>query len=196
MKTYMSFLLILFLSLQTALAQENKPEKITMKPALLVIDVQNQFIPMMAKEDQEMAIEYINGAIWVFRQFDLPVIRVYHTSEKWGPAPGTEEFQFPDTIKVTDDDPMITKTYGSAFNKTELNDLLKKEGINTLFMCGLSSVGCVLATYMDASNYDYEAFLIKDAMLGPDADYTNQIEEIFSAIELNTIYYMMKIRRE
>jgi nicotinamidase-related amidase len=196
MKNLFVFILILLLSAQSLLAQETRPEKIVMKPALIVIDVQNQFLPMMSQEDQAKALEMMNWAIWVFRQYDLPVIRVYHTSDKWGPKPGTEEFQFPDTLKVTEDDPMVIKTYGSAFNKTELNDLLKKKEINTLFLCGLSSVGCVLATYFDAANYDYDVFLVKDAMIGPDAEYTNQVEEMFGAMDLENIFFMMKIRGE
>jgi len=148
----------------------------------------------MSQEDRAKALEMMNWAIWVFRQYDLPVIRVYHTSDKWGPKPGTEEFQFPDTLKVTEDDPMVIKTYGSAFNKTELNDLLKKKEINTLFLCGLSSVGCVLATYFDAANYDYDVFLVKDAMIGPDANYTDQVEEMFGAMDLENIYFIMKIK--
>jgi nicotinamidase-related amidase len=194
MKNLFVFILILFLSAQSLFAQETRPEKIVMKPALLVIDVQNQFLPMMSQEDRAKALEMMNWAIWVFRQYDLPVIRVYHTSDKWGPKPGTEEFQFPDTLKVTEDDPMVIKTYGSAFNKTELNDLLKKKEINTLFLCGLSSVGCVLATYFDAANYDYDVFLVKDAMIGPDAEYTNQVEEMFGAMDLENIYFIMKIK--
>jgi len=194
MKNLFVFILILLLSAQSVLAQETRPEKIVMKPALIVIDVQKQFLPMMSQEDQAKALEMMNWAIWVFRQYDLPVIRVYHTSDKWGPKPGTEEFQFPDTLKVTEDDPMVIKTYGSAFNKTELNDLLKKKEINTLFLCGLSSVGCVLATYFDAANYDYDVFLVKDAMIGPDAEYTNQVEEMFGAMDLENIYFMMKIK--
>ena len=196
MKKSIFFYLMMMLAFQTVLAQEGSPEKVVMKPALLVIDVQNQFLPMMSQEDQATALEIMNWSIWVFRQYDLPVIRIYHTSEKWGPKPGTEEFEFPDTLKVLETDPMVIKTYGSAFNKTELNDLLKEKGINTLFLCGLSSVGCVLATYMDAANYDYEVFMIKDAMIGPNADHTNQVEEIFDAVNLNTVYYMMKIRKE
>ena len=181
---------------QAISAQTVKPEKILMKPALLVVDVQNQFLPMMSQEDQASALEMINWAIWVFRQHELPVIRIYHTSEKWGPKPGTPEFEFPDTLKIEKSDPMIIKTYGSAFNKTKLNDLLKEKGINTLYICGLSSVGCVLATYFDAENYDYRTFLIKDALLGPNADYTNQVEVMFDALDLNTINYMFKIRQE
>lgn len=177
-------------------AQDEKPEKTVMKPALLVIDVQKQFLPMMSKEDQDKALMMMNWSIWVFRQYGLPVIRVYHTSDKWGPKPEDPGFQFADTLKVLDADPKIVKTYGSAFNKTDLDKLLKEKGINTLFMCGLSSVGCVLATYTDAANYDYKAFLVKDALLGPDAAHTDQIETILDAVGLEMIDYMLEIRAE
>jgi nicotinamidase-related amidase len=185
-----------FLVLQSLPARSGEPEKILMKPALLVVDVQKQFLPMMSQDDQAKALEMVNWAIWLFRQNDLPVIRIYHTSEAWGPKPGEPGFEFADSVKITDTDPKIIKTYASAFNKTELHPLLKEKGINTLFVCGLSSVGCVLATYMDAANYDYQAFLIKDAMIGPDAQFTNQVETIFDALDLNTIDYMFKIRKE
>ena len=57
-------------------------------------------------------------------------------------------------------------------------------------------MGCVLATYTDAANYDYKAFLIKDALMGPDAVQTDQIETILGAVGLETIDYMFEIRAE
>jgi len=189
-------LIALVLSFQNLSAQSEKPDKIKMNPALLIIDVQNKFLPMMSQEDQSKALEMMNWSMHLFRQYGLPVIRVYHTSDKWGPSPDTPEFEFPDTLKIEKDDPKIIKTYPSSFNKTGLHEMLKEKGINTLFLCGLSSTGCVLATYLDAMNYDYEAFLVKDAILGPDAEQTNQIETIFNALDLNTINYMFMIRSE
>jgi nicotinamidase-related amidase len=187
-----SILVLLGLILFSAIlfSQEESTEKPF--PALLVIDVQNKYLPMMSQEDQGNALEMMNWAIYVFRQYELPVIRIYHTSEKWGPEPGSDEFQFHESLKVEETDPMIIKTYGSAFNKTELDSMLKDMGVNTLYMCGLSSVGCVMASYFDAGNYDYKAFLIKDAMLGPDAHHTDMIEEMFDAISLNTANYILQ----
>lgn len=186
----------LFALFGITIAQTEQEEKTEMKPALLVIDVQKQFLPMMSQEDQEFAIEMMNWSIWVFRKFDLPVIRIYHTSPEWGQVEGTDEFEFHDSLKVTKDDPMIVKTYASSFTKTGLNDLLKERGINTLFLCGLSSVGCVLSTYTDAASHDYKAFLIKDALLSHKEEYTNNIEEMLNALDLETIMYMIEISRD
>ncbi len=193
MKYLTTFTILILLASSVTFAQEEKKE---MKPALLVIDVQKEYIPMMSKEDQKLAIDMMNWSIWVFRKFDLPVIRVYHTSPEWGFTEESPGFAFHDSLKISADDPMLVKAYASSFTKTELDNILKEKDVNTLFLCGLSSVGCVLATYMDAANYDYKAFMIKDALLSHNAEYTNNIEEIFNAIDLETAMYMIEISRE
>lgn len=196
MKHLISILILSVFFSTISFAQEEKKEKKEMKPALLVVDVQKEYLPMMSQEDQKPAIEMMNWSIWVFRKFDLPVIRVYHTSPEWDFTEESPGFEFCDSLKVTPDDPMVIKTYASAFTKTELDKILKEKDINTLFICGLSSVGCVLATYMDATNYDYKAFMIKDAMLSNKEQYTDNIEEMFNAMDLETIMYIIEISRE
>jgi len=150
----------------------------------------------LSAEDQELAITMMNWSIWIFRKYDLPVIRVYHTSPEWGPAEDSPGFAFHDSLKVTNDDPMIVKTYASAFTKTDLDKLLKEKDINTLFMCGLSSVGCVLSTYTDAASHDYKAFMVKDALLSHNEEYTNNVEEMFNAMDLETLMYMIEVSRK
>jgi nicotinamidase-related amidase len=192
MKKLVYLTIILALSWLTVNSQSEKKE---MKPALIVIDVQNAFLPYMSKTDQEMAIEVMNWAIGAFRKFNLPVIRVYHQSDEWGVKPGAPEFEFPSNLQVLDTDPKVIKTYPSAFTKTDLDKLLREKGINTLFLCGLSSTGCVLATYFDAGSYDYKAFMLKDAMIGPKESYTDAVEDMFSALDVETAMYMIELTR-
>ena len=192
MKKLIYLTVILVLPCLTVNSQTEKKE---MKPALIVIDVQQAFLPYMSKTDQDMAIEMMNWAIGEFRKFDLPVIRVYHQSDEWGVKPGIPEFEFPSSIQIKETDPQIIKTYPSAFTKTELDKLLKEKEINTLFLCGLSSTGCVLATYFDSGSHDYKAFMLKDAMIGPKESYTDAVEDMFSAMDLETAMYMIDITR-
>jgi nicotinamidase-related amidase len=187
------FGIILLLSFSISAASQIKLEKKEMKPALLIIDTQNAFMPMMSKEDQDFAIQMMNYSLMIFRQLDLPIIRIYHSSEEYGVTQGKEGFEYPESLQIKQEDLKIIKTYPSSFVKTELDSLLKTWEINTLFLCGLSSTGCVLATYMDAFSFDYKAFMIKDAMLSHNAAYTNQIEEIFSAVDLETVVYMLEV---
>jgi nicotinamidase-related amidase len=164
----------------TLSAQEKTKEPI--RPALLVIDIQNKFLPWMDEKDREIGMMYIKGYIEEFRKLGLPIIRIHHSDPNEGPFPGTPEFEFPDDIGISKDDPMIVKTYGNSFTKTDLDKILKEKGANTLFLCGLSSVGCVLATYIGAQDHDYKVFLLKDAIFSHNAEYTSQIETIFDAI--------------
>ena len=134
-------------------------------------------------------MEMINYYIELFRANGFPVIRVYHTDPQRGPKPGSEEFEFPKTVAVKPDDPKIIKNYASAFKKTELDKLLKAKGCNTLFLCGLSAVGCVLATYHGAMDLDYDVFMLKDALISHDAALTKAVQEICKTID----YYALKL---
>lgn len=173
-------------------AQDNaeKPKE-PIKPALLVIDIQHAFLPMMSA-DKEMAMEYINGLIELFRKNGYPVIRVYHSSEAYGVTPGTEGFEFPETVKILPTDPKVIKTYGDGFNKTDLDKVIKETGSNTLFLCGLSAVGCVLSTWIGAQNHDYKAFMVKNAIISHNADYTRNVEQMFDAVTYDVVQLIIE----
>ena len=162
-----------------------------MKPALLVIDVQKDFLPYMSEQDRKMAPMMINGAIYLFRQHGFPVIRVYHTDPKWGPKTDSEGFQFDESIQVTPEDPQVIKNYPSSFKKTDLEKILRDRGCDTVFICGLSAVGCVLYTWFDAQALDFRAFMIKDALISHRPDLTRSVQEITEAVGLDAVVYML-----
>ncbi len=187
-----TFLLILtvILSINTLIAQET--EKKELKPALLVIDVQNAYMPSMDQSDKDLAVEYINALIDVFEKYNLPIIRVYHQDKKWGPEQDSEEFKFVPEIKVKDEYPMVIKHYGNSFNKTNLDKILKEKDINTVFLCGLSATGCVLATHIGALDNDYNVFMIKNALLSSDAENTDFIEKIMNTMTYGNLTFMLE----
>ena len=174
---------------------ENQLQKKEMKPALLVIDVQNKYIPMMAEADQKIAPEYINGFIWLFRQYNLPVIRVYHTDPQWGPEPGSEEFAFPENIIIEESDPQVIKNYGNAFTKTNLDSILQAKECNTLFICGLSATGGALATYFGAIDHEYEVFMLRSGLLSQDAELTRAVEEFTETVSWTVLKLLLETNR-
>ena len=195
-----TILMILLASLALCALAATEPAKAKpapVAPALLVIDVQNAYLPYMDEKDKKMAMEGINYYINLFRANGFPVIRVYHTDPVQGwPKPGSEEFQFPKTVAVKDDDPMVVKNYGNAFKKTELDKLLREKGRNTLFLCGLSAVGCVLATYHGAMDRDYEVFLCRDALISHDAALTKAVQEFCRTIDYSALKLLLSgVRR-
>jgi len=163
-----------------------------MKPVLVIIDIQNKYLPYMDDADKKMGLEVINWAIWLFREHGYPVVRVYHTDPKWGPEPGTEDFEFPSSINITDEDPKVIKNYANAFNKTNLEEVIREKEGNTLFLCGFSAVGCVLATYNGAQDRDFNVFMVKDALLSHNATYTNFVEEAFETVSVSTMKVMLE----
>ena len=183
--------LMLFLAFANLYAQEEQKVE-PMKPVLIVIDTQNKYLPYMSDEDKNFAFEVINYAISMFRQHEFPIIRVYHTDPAWGPVPNTEDFEFPEKIAVTDDDPKIIKTYSNAFNKTDLEKVIKELEGNTLFLCGLSAVGCVLATYHGAKDRDYDVFLVKGALMSHNSTYTKFVEDVYEPVGLNALKLILE----
>jgi nicotinamidase-related amidase len=186
---------LLILTAAVIIPQENvekAPVKQQMKPALLVIDIQNAYLPYMSENEKKLGMEIINGAIWVFRLHKLPVIRIYHTDLNFGPKPGTEPFEFPKSVLIDENDPKVIKNYPSAFVKTDLDKILKEKGINTVFLCGLSSVGCVLATYHGAVERDYTSFMIKDGIMSHNSEYTDVIENICETVTFDTMRFMLE----
>lgn len=176
-------LLILAPGASLTAQQETLPSNI--KPALLVIDIQQAFLPAMAEQDLKSAPEVINRAIKLFRAFGLPVVRVYQSDPKRGPKPNSKEFEFPDTILVKAEDPMVIKPHASAFKKTELDRMLKGFGVNTVVCCGLSATGCVLATYHGADATDYRALMLRRGLISPKAAHTEVIESISLSVGLD-----------
>jgi nicotinamidase-related amidase len=167
-------------------------QKNRIKPALLVIDIQNTYLKYIPDKDKESALTRINSYIEMFRSHDFPIIRIYHFSKEHGPKQGTEDFEFPGSVLIKPEDPKVIKTYPDSFNKTDLDKIIKEKKCNTLFLCGLSSVGCVLATWIGAFNHDYTAFIVKDAIMSHNKDYTNNIEIMFDAVGYDVIQLILE----
>lgn len=188
-------LVVLLLASAVVASAAEKPAPPRMKPALIVMDVQNAWLPHMDEQDKKVGMEHINWAIDLFRDNGFPVIRVYHTDPENGPAPGTEAFEFPKTVAIRDDDPKIVKNYGSAFKKTELDKMLREKGVNTVFLVGLSAVGCVLATYHGADDLDYRVFMVKHALISHDAALTKSVYDICANISPSALKLLLETAR-
>lgn len=180
-------LLLPLLGVWTHSCPGQEPGTPEMKPVLLVMDVQNTWLPLMAEEDRNAAPQKINEAISLFREFGYPVIRVYHSHPERGPELDTEPFEFLDSIAITDSDRRIVKAHASAFTKTELEQVLMEGGHNTVFLCGLSATGCVLATYFGALEREFMVLMVEETLLSNDASHTKVIEDICYSVTLEEL---------
>ncbi len=181
-KAVLRVLLLTLASPALSPAGAETPAPSRLKPALLVMDVQNLYLPFMGEHDVKRGMPMINHVIAPFCANGFPVVRIYHTDPGRGPAPGTEAFEFPDTVRVTEADARIIKNFPSAFKRTRLDAMLREKGVNAVFLVGLGGVGCVLATHHGAAEADVAAGMVKDALLSHDATLTKHAYEIADTI--------------
>jgi len=163
-----------------------------MKPALLVIDVQKEFFkdnPAAAAALRDAA-DYINFAIKLFREKKLPVICIQHMNPEDNLVPGQDGFDLPEILNILPADPHIHKTYGNAFNKTPLAEMLSKEGIDTVVITGFAAEGCVSSTYRGAKDLDLTPILLRGSLIGgkpENVPFVENTNEIISARALEKV---------
>ncbi len=192
-KTAIIITVLLMIISGNSFSQDQKEQsKSQIKPALLVIDIQNVYLSMVPEREKEIGLYYINALINLFRSHDFPIIRIYHYDAKSGPKQDTELFEYPESVLIKPGDTKIIKTYGDGFNKTDLDKVIREKGSNTLFLCGLSAVGCVMATWIGAQNNDYKAFMIKDAIMSHNSDYTKNVETMFNAVSYDVVKLILE----
>ncbi len=67
-------------------------------------------------------------------------------------------------LKDKNYDKIIKKTNYSAFFGTKLDDYLKKNKVNELYIAGIHSGCCILFTGVDAFYRNYDVYFVKDAI--------------------------------
>lgn len=155
-----------------------------MKLALLIIDMQKKFFELGPAFEQPLkaAVEYINAAIALFREKNLPIIVIEHSDKEDGLLPGTPSFPTHESINLSPQDMHITKTYGNSFTKTPLSDHLHSLGVDTLILTGFCAEFCVLSTYRGAQDYDFKPIILRGSLASDDREHIRFVEEISETI--------------
>lgn len=187
-----STILFMVVSSSTFSQDQKEQTKAHIKPTLLIIDIQNVYLSMVPEREKEVAMAYINGLIRLFRSNGYPIIRIYHLDKESGPEPGSEQFEYPTSVLIKEEDAKVIKTYADGFNKTDLDKIIKENESNTLFLCGLSAVGCVLATWIGAQDHDYKAFMVKNAIMSHNSAYTKNVEDMFDAVSYDIVQLILE----
>lgn len=89
---------------------------------------------------------------------------------------GTPAVEVLDEIGVQGDDIVITRHHGlSPFEGTEIDSLLRNEGIRTIVVVGVSINVAVLNVAFDAVNRAYQVVIPRDAVAGTPEEYVDQV---------------------
>jgi nicotinamidase-related amidase len=160
-----------------------------MRPALLVIDVQERFLTLgeIPAESFAKAVEYINAAMALFRKRELPIICIQHVEEEAGLVPGADGFGTPAALQILPSDVHIHKTYGNAFNKTALADELRKLDVDTVILTGYCAEYCVLSTCRGAEDVDLTPIILRESLMSGVAERVRFVEDISSLISYGAL---------
>ncbi|MDY7040618.1 MAG: isochorismatase family cysteine hydrolase [Chloroflexota bacterium] len=160
-----------------------------MNPALLVIDIQKEFFKFSPATAQSLtdAIKYINAAIALFREKDLPVICVQHVDEEEKLVPGEEGFELPAELHIRPSDLRIHKTYGNAFTKTALEAHLRDLGVDTVIITGFCAEYCVLSTYRGAQDLDLTPIILRGSLASSILGHVKFVENISDIISYGVL---------
>jgi len=159
--------------------------------ALIIVDVQNDFLPdgALAVPEGNQVVPPLNRCIALFTSNKLPIFatRDWHPANhcsfksQGGPWPphcvaGTKGAAFANGLNLPDETTTVSKADTqdkdaySGFQETGLHDHLKSLGIRRLFIGGLATDYCVLNTVMDALRLEYKVLLLADAVRAVNLD--------------------------
>ena len=164
---------------------------LTSEDALLVIDMQHDFLPggALGVPGGDAVIAPVNALLRLFAGRGLPVYasRDWHPrnhcsfAERGGPwpphcvadTPGaafSEQLALPaTTVVVSKADTADVDAY-SAFNGTGLAAQLHARGVRRVVVCGLATDYCVLNTVIDARASGFEVLIVEEAMRAVDVN--------------------------
>ena len=155
--------------------------------ALLVMDVQEGIVARFAQAGDFLT--RIQTAITAARSASIPVISVRvafrpgfpEISPKnksftvlkqqqgaWQPSMTATEIH--PAIAPQPTDIVVTKRRVSAFSGSDLEVVLRAQGISHLVLCGIATSGVVLSTLREAADKDYELTVLADGCVDADEE--------------------------
>ena len=158
------------------------------KSALLVVDVQNIYTDPESElfcRSSDRTVKNINRIISAFSNKGLPVILIRHVHandksdlgrmfdfagefEDFNFKAGTSEVEYSQDLARPKGAVEIIKTRYSSFQKTNLEQRLKKASVEHVVICGFMTNFCCESTAREAHDRDYYVTFVTDATGCPD----------------------------
>lgn len=136
------------------------------RTALLVIDFQNEyFTGRMPIPDGEKALNNARRLIAHADDADIPVFHIRHVTPAGSPifAEDSESSGFHPELQPAAHHNVVHKSSVSVFPTSDLDDQLKKSGIDNLIITGLMTHACVAGAARDAVPLGYNVLVASDA---------------------------------
>ena len=133
------------------------------KMAVLIMDYQNRQLGSFSEGFRKEILGKANEVLAEARDRGIPVIYIEVVRGERTPDGEIHHDITPKAGEV-----VLTKSRTGPFSTTELGEVLKKRGVETLAVMGISTSGCVLTTVRWASDIDYKLVVLSDCCADQD----------------------------
>ncbi len=140
----------------------------TMRTALLLIDLQNDYFPggAMTLVGADAAVARAAALLAAARERGTPVVHVQHLSTRPGATfflPGTRGADIHDAVAPREGERRVVKHFPNAFRDTGLDALLRGQGIDGLVVAGMMTHMCIDTSTRAAADAGFACTLAHDA---------------------------------
>ncbi len=133
--------------------------------AVLIMDYQNRQLSNFSEEFRDEILARANAVLAKARGAGIPVIYVeVRRGER------TPETEIHSAITPQPGERVFTKRAFGPFSTTNLDEELKRQGIENLVVMGISTGGCVLSTVRWGAEIGYKLTVISDCCADPDEE--------------------------
>jgi nicotinamidase-related amidase len=139
-----------------------------MNPALLLVDLQNDYFPGGAMELPGAAGAGRRAAalLGAFREKGLPVVHIQHLANRPGATfflPGTPGAEIHPDLLPRPGEGLFTKHFPSCFRETPLLEHLREQCIQVLVIAGMMTQMCIDTTTRAAADLGFACRVAHDA---------------------------------
>jgi len=130
------------------------------KSALLVIDLQNEYLPTGKLPLVNIEQAAANAVKVITKARESPIFE-----------PSSNGIEFQNTVKPQEDEAVVIKNHINAFLNTTLKEILDSNQVTELVVIGAMSHMCVDAAVRAASDFGYKVKVIHDACATLDLEF-------------------------
>ncbi|WP_349970054.1 cysteine hydrolase family protein [Pseudomonas caspiana] len=138
-----------------------------MKRGLLVVDLQNEYLPTgkLPLTGIEAAVANAVRVISQARDIDVPVFHIRHESDEHAPifAKGSDGGEIQLAVAPEGQEHVIVKKHINAFRETDLKQHLEASGVQEVVVIGAMSHMCIDAVVRAAVDMGYPVTVLHDA---------------------------------
>jgi nicotinamidase-related amidase len=165
------------------------------KIGLLIVDMQQTFINEgFDKQQVGEACAYINHVSGLMRASEQTVIHI-QDMEGAGEDADPEARAIIPQVNIGPDDIRVEKEHSNAFWKTDLEQILRGQGVGFVVVCGLAAEHCITFTFNGAVERGFQAAILQKGILSMKPDAISAIYRDRHIVSYPAIDFMTKIMK-